>query len=146
MQNRTQLKFFVVDDDVFWSTMYEQFLTSMGYLNITYYLNGTDCLNNLDKKPDIIFLDHNMEDITGFEVLKKIKKYNPNIYVIMISGQESIKTAVDALQYGAFDYIIKDNAVCDKMGMIINKIIIAKGELKKSNQNFIQKLLFKFKL
>jgi DNA-binding NtrC family response regulator len=146
MENRTQLNFFVVDDDLFWSSMYEQFLTNLGYLNITYYHNGMDCLDNLDKKPDIIFLDHNMDDINGFEVLKKIKNYNPNIYVIMVSGQGTIKTAVDALQYGAFDYIIKNNAVCDKMGMIINKIIVAKGVLKKTNQNFIQKILCKFKL
>ena len=145
MEKRTQFKFFIVDDDFFCASMYEQFLTSMGYSNITYYNNGIDCLKNLDEQPDIIFLDHIMDDITGFEVLKKIKSYNPNIYVIMVSGQETIKTAVDALKYGAFDYIIKDNAVCDKMGIIINKIILIKEEHNKLDQNFIQKLLSFFK-
>ena len=82
-----------------------------------------------------------MDDITGFEVLKKIKRYNPNIYVVMISAQENIKTAVDALKYGAFDYIIKDADVCEKISPILNKIIQVKEELKKANPSFIQRLL-----
>jgi DNA-binding NtrC family response regulator len=114
---------------------------NLNYTDVTYYSNGNDCLSNLNKNPDIIFLDHNMDDMTGFEVLKKIKRYNPNIYVIMISGQESIKTAVDALKYGAFDYIIKDKDVCEKIEIVINKIIMVKEELKKSNPTVMQKFL-----
>jgi DNA-binding NtrC family response regulator len=113
----------------------------MNYHDITYFSNGNDCLINLNQNPDIIFLDHNMEDITGFEVLKKIKRYNPNIYVVMVSGQENIKTAVDALKYGAFDYVIKDNNVCDKMALVIDKIIKVKEQLRLSNPTFIQKIL-----
>ena len=62
----------------------------------------------------------------------------------MISGQETIKTAVDALKYGAFDYIIKDNNVSDNMSLIVNKIIMVKDELKKSNPSFFQRLLLLF--
>jgi DNA-binding NtrC family response regulator len=140
MENQTQFKFFTVDDDAFFANMYEQFLNNNNYTDITYFSNGNDCLANLNQNPDIIFLDHNMENLTGFEVLKKIKRYNPNIYVVMVSGQENIKTAVDALKYGAFDYVIKDADVCEKMLQIINKISKVKEELKKSNPNFLQKL------
>ncbi|MEC4049264.1 response regulator [Flavobacterium sp. SUN046] len=136
-----QFKFFLVDDDVFFANLYDQHIKNLNYKDVTYYSNGNDCLSNLNKNPDIIFLDHNMDDMTGFEVLKKIKRYNPNIYVIMISGQESIKTAVDALKYGAFDYIIKDKDVCEKIEIVINKIIMVKEELKKSNPTVMQKFL-----
>lgn len=139
--NEQQFKFFIVDDDIFCANMYEQYIRNMNYNDITYFSNGTDCLDNLYHKPDIIFLDHNMEDITGFEVLKKIKRFNPNIYVVMVSGQENIKTAVDALKYGAFDYLIKDDTVCDKMTLIIQKIIEVQEQLRKSNPTLIQKLL-----
>lgn len=144
MENQNQFKFFIVDDDNYCATMHEQFLTNMGYNDISYFSNGADCLSNLNQNPDIIFLDHNMDDISGFEVLKKIKRFNPSIYVVMVSGQETIKTAVDALKYGAFDYVIKDNSVEEKMNLIINKIIMVKEELKKSNPNFLQRLLFLF--
>jgi DNA-binding NtrC family response regulator len=141
MENQNQFKFFIVDDDIFCANMYEQYLKNANYKDITFFSNGNDCLNNLNQNPDIILLDHNMEDLTGFEVLKKVKRFNPNIYVVMVSGQENIKTAVDALKYGAFDYVIKDANVCDKLTQIINNIIKVKEQLKKANPNFIQRLL-----
>jgi DNA-binding NtrC family response regulator len=141
MENQNEFNFFIVDDDVFCSSLYEQHLRNMGCTNITHFSNGVDCLNNLHLNPDIIFLDHNMNDLTGFEVLKKIKRINPGIYVVMISGQEDIKTAVDALKYGAFDYLIKDEQVSNKMEILISKIIKIKEELKKSNAGFVSKLL-----
>lgn len=137
----TDLKFFIVDDDFFCGNMYEQYLMNQNYNDVTYFNNGSDCLDNLSKNPDIILLDHNMENISGFEVLKKIKRFDPDIYVVMISGQENIKTAVEALKHGAFDYIIKDKDVCENMNKIIEKIKSVKRELRKSNKNFFQKLL-----
>ena len=141
MDNQNQFKFFIVDDDIFCANLYEQYLKNLNYTDITYYSNGHDCLSNLHNLPDIIFLDHNMEDMNGFEVLKKIKRINPNIYVVMVSAQENIKTAVDALKFGAFDYIIKDNNVCGKMNIIISNIIKVKEQLKKSNPGFFRKIL-----
>jgi DNA-binding NtrC family response regulator len=125
--------FFIVDDDVFYAKMQEQYLLNLNYSNITCFSNGNDCLNNLDQNPDIIFLDHNMDGIRGLEVLKKIKRYNPSVYVIMVSSQQNIKIALDALEYDAYDYIIKDNFMYDKMTLIINKISSVKEELKKLN-------------
>lgn len=144
MENQNKFKFFIVDDDFFCANMHQQNLKNMGFNDIVYFNNGNDCLSNLDQKPDIIFLDHNMDGLTGFEVLKKIKRNNPNIYIVMVSGQKTIKTAVDALKYGAFDYIIKDQNMGDNMKLIVDKIIMVKKELKKSKPNFIQRLLFFF--
>lgn len=141
MEAKTQFKFFIVDDDFFCANVYNQYLINMNYSDITHYSNGNDCINNLHQNPDIIFLDHNMEDINGFEVLKKIKRYNPNIYVVMISGQENIKTAVDALKYGAFDYVIKGSDVEEKVVEVITKIITVKEQLKNTYPGFVKRLL-----
>lgn len=142
MKTSNEFKFFIVDDDFFCANLYQQHLQNSGYNDITYFSNGNDCINELHQQPNIILLDHNMEDINGFEVLKKIKRYNPNIYVIMISGQKNIKTAIDSLKYGAFDYIEKDEKVCEKIDTIIDKIKNIQNELIKSNPNIIQRLLF----
>jgi DNA-binding NtrC family response regulator len=130
MQNQNSTKFFIVDDDVFCANMYKQYLLNLNYSNITCFSKGNDRLNNLNQNPDIVFLAHNMDGITGLEVLKKIKYYNPRIYVIMVSGQQNVKTAVDAREHGAFDYIIKDNLGYDKMILIINKISLMKEAVK----------------
>ncbi|HAY3552820.1 response regulator [Elizabethkingia meningoseptica] len=135
--NNQNLKFFIVDDDKFCATVYEQYLKNNHYEDITSFNNGEECLDELHQKPDIIFLDHNMEELNGFEVLKKIKRYNPNIYVIMVSAQENIDTAVNALKYGAFDYLMKDANVCEKMTQTIKKILKIKEEMSQNKlKNF----------
>jgi len=140
METNQNLKFFIVDDDVFCSTVYEQYLRNQHYNNIISFTSGEECLDELYQKPDIIFLDHNMEEMNGFEVLKKIKRYDPNIYVIMVSAQENIMTAVDALKYGAFDYLVKDADVCEKMAQTIKKIINIKEEISQNKLKNFRKL------
>ncbi len=139
MENSVNI--FLVDDDLFSLNIYRQGLENLGYQKVSLFLNGTICLNNLNQKPNIIFLDHNMDDLTGFEVLKKIKRVDPNVFVVIVSAQENMKIAVDALKYGAFDYIIKGDNEIEKMQNVIERIESIKQEVKKANPSFIQKLL-----
>ena len=131
----------LVDDDLFSLNIYRQGLENLGYNKVSLFLNGTICLSNLNQKPDIIFLDHNMDDLTGFEVLKKIKRYDPNVLVVIVSAQENMRIAVDDLKYGAFDYIIKGDNEIEKMQNVIERMESIKQEIKKANPTFIQKLL-----
>jgi DNA-binding NtrC family response regulator len=139
MENK--IKIFVVDDDLFTLNIYRQGLENMGYENITLFLNGTVCLNNLNKKPKVIFLDHDMNDLTGFEVLKKIKRYNPDIYVVLVSAQEKMTVAIEALKYGAFDYIIKGNDDLDKMQKALFRIEGIEREINKEEPSLIKKIM-----
>ena len=141
MENINKFKIFLVDDDHFCLNLYEQHLINLGHTDVTTFDNGTACLNSLTKNPEIIFLDHNMDVLTGFELLKKIKRYDPNIYVVMISGQENMKTAIDALKYGAFDYIIKNNKEADKMEDVLLRITKIQKEISKSKYSFLKKFL-----
>lgn len=122
MNTEQNLSIFIVDDDIFSLAVYEQHLQNLGYKNITTFLNGTDCLNNITKNPDVIFLDHDMGDLNGFEVLKKIKRHNPDAFVVMVSGQENVSVAVDSMKYGAFDYIVKGEAEEDKITSVLIRI------------------------
>lgn len=139
MENQT--KIFLVDDDLFSLNVYRQNVENLGYNDVSLFLNGTICLNNLHQKPTVIFLDHNMDDLNGFEVLKKIKRYDPNIYVVIISAQENMKVAIDALKYGAFDYIIKGDNESEKMKHVLLRIESIQKEIPKNKKSFIRKLL-----
>lgn len=120
----TQFSFniFLVDDDPFYIELLKQRLLIKGFQHVETFLNGVDCLNALSLKPDVIFLDHHMDTFSGYEVLKKIKRYDPNIFVVMVSGQEDIKTAVDSLKHGAFDYILKSENDEQKISEVLSKI------------------------
>lgn len=113
--NMKDLKIFLVDDDVFTLAKNQKYLLNAGYKDITIFTNGTHFLNQLSNNPDVVFLDHTLDDISGFELLKKIKRFNPDIHTVMLSGQSDIKTAIDSLKFGAFDYIIKGFDEGEKM-------------------------------
>ncbi|TVQ67115.1 MAG: response regulator [Balneolaceae bacterium] len=141
MTIQTSYNLFLVDDDPFYLSLLHKKLTNSGYQQISTFTNGVDCLNALDQKPDIIFLDHNMDTFSGYEVLKKIKRQNPDIFVVMVSGQEDIKTAVDSLKHGAFDYILKSGNDSEKINAVIEKIAQVK-ELQSRNKPGILKSIF----
>jgi len=80
--------------------------------------NGYEALKIIDKEsPDLVLLDIWMPGIDGIETLKEIKKDNPYIQVIIITGHGTIETAVKATKLGAYDLIEKP--------LFIDKVIVA---------------------
>lgn len=127
MSVRNTLKLFLVDDDVFCLNLYQQFLNKLGYEDISCFSGGQDCLDSLNLHPDIIFLDYNMEGLNGISVLQSIRVFDKNITVVFISGQENVEVAVDALKYGAFDYIVKSKITPETLKNTIDRILTEKG-------------------
>ena len=118
------IKVFLVDNDLITLNKYRQGLENIGYKDIHLFLNGVICINNLHLKPYIIFLNHPIDESSGFDVLKKIKQHHPNIYVVIISNQENVNLAVDVLRNGAFDYIVKGDNEISKMSHVIERIFL----------------------
>ena len=113
---------FLVDDDPFCRQLYEYNLKKLGIKDLYVFENGEDCLNSLVLEPDLILLDHYMKPLSGLDVLLEIKNYNPDIFVVMISGQEEILLPLVAMESGAFDYIVKNDITEKRLYEIIEKI------------------------
>jgi two-component SAPR family response regulator len=122
MKTKNELSIFLVDDDLFSLELYHQVLNNLGYTNIASFEKSSDCLNKLIEQPDVIFLDYNMDNLNGIDILKKIKRFNPNILVLFISAQKEIQVAVDSLKYGAFDYIVKTDFTEEKIKVAMDKV------------------------
>ena len=70
--------------------------------------SGEQALYYLNKQPvDVIVLDVRMPGIGGINTLKEIKKMDPLMEVIMLTGHASIEAAIEGMQSGAFDYLMK---------------------------------------
>lgn len=121
MSKNNSPKIVLVDDDEFCLSVYEQEILNLGFKKITKYRSGTALLGNLHLKPDIIFLDYNLGDIKGLELLQQIKKFDPHIYVVIVSGQSDMDVTVELLQNGAFDYIVKDESETVKIAGVLAK-------------------------
>jgi DNA-binding NtrC family response regulator len=71
-------------------------------------MNGTDALAAVVRqRPDVMLVDINMPRMNGVEVLKDVKKIDESIAVIMITANEQVSLAAEALKSGAFGYVPK---------------------------------------
>ncbi len=115
-------KIFIVEDNTWYADILEYQLTLNPDYEVTKFATGKECLKNLHKQPSVITLDYSLPDMSGRDVLLEIKKYNREIPVVIISGQEDIKTALKLLKEGAYDYIVKDADTKERIWNTINNI------------------------
>ncbi|MBF0406953.1 MAG: response regulator [Candidatus Riflebacteria bacterium] len=97
----------VADDEMSIRVGCEKILTSLGFEVVTVE-NGLKALEAFEKKPtDIVFLDLMMPGLDGLSVIPELKKRDPDVVIVMITGYASFETAVKAIQTGAYDYVPK---------------------------------------
>jgi DNA-binding NtrC family response regulator len=118
----TALKIFLVDDDPYCRCLLEHAVRNYGFRDVHLFDNGAACLDALIEEPDIIFLDQMMGSVSGTDALRAIKRFNPNTYVVLVSGQSKMQVAVDSLKLGAFDYVIKNEHLGERLVAVLDKI------------------------
>ncbi|NCC71979.1 MAG: sigma-54-dependent Fis family transcriptional regulator [Sphingobacteriia bacterium] len=118
----SNFKIFIVEDDPFYGEMLKYHISLNPDYSVEKFQTGKDFLNNLHRNPSVVTLDYTLPDISGLEVLKKIVAYNPNIPVIIVSGQEDVSTAVNLLKEGAYDYFVKNDETKDRIWNSLKKI------------------------
>jgi two-component system, NtrC family, response regulator HydG len=97
----------VVDDDNDTRMLITRFLTRNNYA-VSDTDSGNSTLEWMKKnKPDLVLCDFKLDDMTGIQLLGKIKETHPGTIVIIMTGYSNVKDAVEALKLGAYDYITK---------------------------------------
>jgi DNA-binding NtrC family response regulator len=134
-------KIFVVDDDIFHLEIMKQLLQEEGISDVSAFEDGVSALNKIHLNPDVIFLDHQMDVYTGYEVLRKIKRHNPNIFVVMVSAQEDVKTAINTMKYGAFDYLQKDDKLDENVKSVLLRIEEVREMLRMRKPSLVKSIL-----
>ena len=123
---RTRL--FLVDDDAVYLKLLEaEFLQHTDFA-ITTFATGEQCMEKLTEIPDVIVLDYHLDGIdktamNGLETLNKIKAFNADIPVVMLSSQDKIEVAINCLHHNAFDYVVKSETSFIRLKKIVNIIL-----------------------
>jgi len=108
----------VVDDDTTVCKSIAKVLENEGY-TVDMVFSGEEALEKVSKnKYAVVLIDLKLPGLGGTEVLQGIKKKNPNITAIMITGYPSIKTAVESIKLSAFDYLPKPFTPDELSGMV----------------------------
>ena len=109
----------VVDDDRVLLDLLRKVLEKFGF-KVALAASGKDAIDQVQKfVPDVILLDIKMPGMDGITLLKEIKAHDPDVEVIIITGFASLDSAVEALKYGAFDYIKKP---FDNLAQVVDAI------------------------
>ncbi len=97
----------MVDDErmIRWSI--QQALSKDGH-SVTAVETGEEAVAQAtDEMPDLVFLDITLPGIDGVEVLRRLKGIEPSVAVVMVTATDEVKTAVEAMRLGAYDYVSK---------------------------------------
>jgi two-component system response regulator HydG len=112
----------VVDDEESHRIMLRAVLQEEGY-EVAEAADGPEAIRALEQEPfDLILLDIRMPGMDGIEALMEIRKISPYVPVLMMTAYASVKTAVDALKAGAFEYLIKPLDI-DELKILIDKAL-----------------------
>jgi len=107
----------IVDDEVGPRESLRMILKSMYEVHTAE--NGQEAINFISqKKVDLVTLDLRMPGLSGMEVLQEIKKLQPDIEVIIVTGYGTLTNAQEAIRYGAADFISKPFNVADIIAIV----------------------------
>jgi len=127
MKNENKIKLFLVDDDAIFLKLLEiEFLQHADFIVET-FATGELCMKKLPDNPDVIILDYQLDGIdknamNGIETLDKIKAFNPDIPIVMLSSQDKIDVAINCMHHRAFDYVVKSETAFVRLQKIITTI------------------------
>ncbi|TDE30567.1 response regulator [Flavobacterium ranwuense] len=126
-KNENKIKIFLVDDDaLFLKSLEIEFLENADF-TVETYSTGELCIDNISNNPDVVILDYQLDGIVenamnGIETLDKIKAFNPEIPVVMLSSQDKIEVAINCMHHKAFDYVVKSETAFVRLQKIITTI------------------------
>lgn len=112
----------MVEDDALYARIITYHLSQNPDYEVTTYSTAKELLQNLYKQPAAISLDYYLPDMAGFEVLRRIREFDPGLPVVIVSGQQDISTAVELLKKGVYDYVLKDNDARDRIWSVMRNI------------------------
>lgn len=118
------IKVFLVDDDAVYLKLLEIEFMEFPIYKVSTFHTGEECLEHLDEHPDVIILDYLLDGVektamNGIITLDKVKEYDPDIPVVMLSSQDKIEVAVDCMRHRALDYVVKSETAFLRLQKII---------------------------
>ena len=136
-------KILVVDDEQSMTQFLSIVLRKEGFL-VTAVNNGKDALERVKAEPyDVVITDIKMPGMDGIQLLHQIKKHDPSLPVVIMTAYASQQSAIEAVNHGAFQYLIK-NAKNDEIKLVVRNALemrkvrsenlFLKRELKKGHE------------
>lgn len=120
--NQNSISACIVDDDPMWVAILSKMLSDLKITSVNFFSKGEDFLKSDLTKESLIFLDYEMNEMNGLEVLMELKNNYPHLSIIFCSGKEDLSVAMRALTLGSTDFLLKSNINKKEVAQIINRL------------------------
>jgi len=130
----SKLRILIVDDEIEVCDTIKTFLTGFGH-DVKTALDGKIALEIVNSfMPHLVILDVMIPDMSGIEILKKVKEIDSSIKAVMISGMQDLRVAKEAIDLGAIDYLPKpiEFTILHKIVKNLEKSIAGSDDIGKS--------------
>ena len=136
-----KMKILVVDDDVLTREYLSELLLSADEYAVDSVENGLEALNRLQQDADIglVVSDMNMPVMDGLSLIKTIRRNGMDVPIIVMSGNNEISVAIEAINSGANDYLVKDENIQDTVLLAVGRVI-EKKRIQDENRQLLIKI------
>jgi two-component system response regulator HydG len=124
----------IIDDDMDMCTLLSRFLSRNGYDTEVAYSGQKGIAKFEEENFDVVLCDYRLGNMDGKEVLMSVKKLKPDTIVLIITGYSDIKTAIDVIKQGAYDYITKP-LIPDEVLSVLNKALDQPSQAAEKNNS-----------
>ena len=122
----------IIDDDIDLCLLLSRFLNKNGFETSSAHSGAKGIALYDPANFDVVICDYRLDDMDGIKLIKGLKAKNPQVSILVITGYSDIKTAVEVIKLGAFDYITKP-LIPDEVLSILNNLL-TKNEGKSADQ------------
>jgi two-component system, NtrC family, response regulator HydG len=130
-------KILIIDDDTDLCILLSRFLTRKGFETEMAHTGSKGIAKFAEQKFAAVICDYRLGDMEGKEIIAALKEKDPAIKILVITGYSDIKTAVEVIKLGAYDYITKP-LIPDEVFSILNTLIQLpadyEGSIKKARE------------
>ena len=123
----------IIDDDVDLCRLLGNYLLKKGFETEATHTGAKGIAKFKEKRFDVVICDYRLGDMNGKELIAALKEHDPAVKVLVITGYSDIKTAVEIIKLGAYDYITKP-LIPDEVLSILNNVLQINTEDNKNGK------------
>lgn len=124
IENEDRYKLFVIEDNRTEGMLLQLALAEVEGLGIKTFPNGQSMLDKLHEAPDIAIVDLILPDMSGMELIRRIKAQSANTRIVVVSAQRNIELIAELQAEGIYNYLVKSEACLAYLNHVIEDLLI----------------------